>query len=171
MFYVPVCMLLKEWLTLRSLGWGAESLLSDNYISTIHAMQIHNLIWLQTFLYQFAYFSCFSSNLSWTREKITEALSIPWQEDCSIWTNWPSCLFCVVKCVKVFCLKFCLFSIGSCSEEARHISTSGAEWAKLLKSCRQHCTSAACQHYWVGGILCWAWATAAGIWVCESRHT
>jgi hypothetical protein len=56
---------------------------------------------------------------------------------------------------------------GSCSEEARHISTSSPEWTWLFRACGQHCMSLACQHYWVGGVLCGTWAMVAGLWVYE----
>lgn len=69
--------------------------------------------------------------------------------------------------VESWLLNSCHLPPGSCSEEARHIRTSSPEWTRLFRACGQHCMSLACQHYWVGGVLCGTWAMVAGLWVYE----
>ncbi len=71
--------------------------------------------------------------------------------------------------VESWLLNSCHFPPVSCSEEARHISTSSPEWTQLFRACGQHCMSLACQQYWVGGVLCGTWAMVAGLWVYEHQ--
>jgi hypothetical protein len=110
-------------------------------------------------------------NCNWSKES---CLDVPYNQSCgknelgpryqnldTIKKTFRSLSF-MVKVVESWLLNSCHLPPGSCSEEARHISTSSPEWTWLFRACGQHCMPLACQHYWVGGVLCGMWAN--GCW-------